>query len=955
SFIAPSGKQKLARISQIDDETFRAEWKAVEAGEHQIDVRLYDQSVYEEPITCNVGDPDLVTVKGMPKRILSRNLGQEHCFEIDASAAGSGNLEIMINGGRVPCRVRELGSRQYLALFTPGQSTPHTVEMRFNGEEVRGNPWHIQIEDSEGDVISRDDRSMSPRGRSIYSEISGSGLVRAAVGKNSNFDITGDSIELEDIKAVVTTPEGREVLVRITPKGVGKFTAEYRIHEVGEHQLNVWIAGRKVDTSPLYIAGYSSERVKLEPLGGGVPGQPVQFVVDAVDAGKGQLEISVNQGRVPNNVQMQGAGRCLVTFIPQQPGTYVIDVTFNGELVHGCPIRVEILPKQVGQQVVAPLHTTSTTHETTSSTTFQPGAAIAGSTVLGASATGPRSPTSPTLLRAARQREHEGTPRSASLLRDIGSSASTARYDSGGYGRGSSLSPRRGDTVYSPDSYTSPMSTLRREQLDREREYAGVHHEADRQPPSRYYAETTTTHRTESPQATLSRVSDLPPSRQLGSHPTSSGSSATTVHTVQHRTNRSPSPGSRRRPIEQMDPLAAEAERESRRGAWQRDAPPSERGVGYTVAAYGDRGGVGGGGERTDSPTFQTARQRFERREEEVVVPAGRPPPRPITPPRDFDVEEEKHGIMDKIAEKSRDFTDAVEEEVDKAKETLSHFFHRDSKDAKKEGRDRSEEKMMQSPERESSPTRRARIAGRPMTPPRDFDPIPSVIRSSTAPSGAEGAVEKTPFYTSYTEEGTTYRRSMSPQDEYRSTRDRSAEYRTPHMFVETETERTVSPTGDEVRETTTTRTTTYSVSPRAREVDVAITRHSDIVRGPQPRSPLHGGMSPQARLSGSTSPRRDVDRPSEKRDPRIEEHRYPDASLRRVATEAKDKMKETGGRVGDRFTRTQSDEAVDKRERIPSEGDGHLRRTDEIEHIYDDVPRYQSRGGADTTTTVTQ
>ncbi|KJH41779.1 hypothetical protein DICVIV_12236 [Dictyocaulus viviparus] len=57
--------------------------------------------------------------------------------------------------------------------------------------------------------------------------------------------------------------------------------------------------------------------------------------VDAVDAGKGQLEISVNQGRVPNNVQMQGAGRCLVTFIPQHPGTYVIDVTFNGEQVHG--------------------------------------------------------------------------------------------------------------------------------------------------------------------------------------------------------------------------------------------------------------------------------------------------------------------------------------------------------------------------------------------------------------------------------------------------------------------------------------------------------------------------------------------------------------------------------------------------------------------------------------------
>lgn len=57
--------------------------------------------------------------------------------------------------------------------------------------------------------------------------------------------------------------------------------------------------------------------------------------VDAVDAGKGQLEISINQGKVPNNVQMQGTGRCLVTFIPQYPGKYVIDVTFNGEQVQG--------------------------------------------------------------------------------------------------------------------------------------------------------------------------------------------------------------------------------------------------------------------------------------------------------------------------------------------------------------------------------------------------------------------------------------------------------------------------------------------------------------------------------------------------------------------------------------------------------------------------------------------
>uniref|UniRef100_A0A914VNH0 Uncharacterized protein n=1 Tax=Plectus sambesii TaxID=2011161 RepID=A0A914VNH0_9BILA len=44
----------------------------------------------------------------MPSQIKASELGQDITFEIDASAAGSGNLEIMINGGRVACKVREL-------------------------------------------------------------------------------------------------------------------------------------------------------------------------------------------------------------------------------------------------------------------------------------------------------------------------------------------------------------------------------------------------------------------------------------------------------------------------------------------------------------------------------------------------------------------------------------------------------------------------------------------------------------------------------------------------------------------------------------------------------------------------------------------------------------------------------------------------------------------------------
>jgi filamin len=59
--------------------------------------------------------------------------------------------------------------------------------------------------------------------------------------------------------------------------------------------------------------------------------------VDASAAGEGQLEISINEGEVPNHVQVVGGGRCLVSFTPEAAKPHYIDIKFNGEPVPGCP------------------------------------------------------------------------------------------------------------------------------------------------------------------------------------------------------------------------------------------------------------------------------------------------------------------------------------------------------------------------------------------------------------------------------------------------------------------------------------------------------------------------------------------------------------------------------------------------------------------------------------------
>lgn len=57
---------------------------------------------------------------------------------VDGSGAGSGDLEILVEGGRVTSSVRSLGGQRFKAAFTPHQALPHRVDIRFNGETVPG-------------------------------------------------------------------------------------------------------------------------------------------------------------------------------------------------------------------------------------------------------------------------------------------------------------------------------------------------------------------------------------------------------------------------------------------------------------------------------------------------------------------------------------------------------------------------------------------------------------------------------------------------------------------------------------------------------------------------------------------------------------------------------------------------------------------------------------------------
>lgn len=64
---------------------------------------------------------------------------------VETSQAGPGNLEVTVNGGRVPTSAQAQGPHTYAISFTPREAVPHSVDLRFNGQDVPGSPFKCNV------------------------------------------------------------------------------------------------------------------------------------------------------------------------------------------------------------------------------------------------------------------------------------------------------------------------------------------------------------------------------------------------------------------------------------------------------------------------------------------------------------------------------------------------------------------------------------------------------------------------------------------------------------------------------------------------------------------------------------------------------------------------------------------------------------------------------------------
>ncbi|KAG8237581.1 hypothetical protein J437_LFUL003305, partial [Ladona fulva] len=151
---------------------------------------------------------------------------------------------------------------------------------------------------------------------------------------------------------VYAGPNGQSVPAQVKDTGGQTFRVEFCPRVAGEHRILVAgvVRGAEdgptaapVPGSPFSCKVYDVKAIKVREVGRGMVNRPVTFVVETSQAGPGNLEVTVNGGRVATSAQARGPHTYAISFTPREASPHAVQLRFNGEDVPGSPFTCEVM------------------------------------------------------------------------------------------------------------------------------------------------------------------------------------------------------------------------------------------------------------------------------------------------------------------------------------------------------------------------------------------------------------------------------------------------------------------------------------------------------------------------------------------------------------------------------------------------------------------------------------
>uniref|UniRef100_A0A3Q3JD12 Calponin-homology (CH) domain-containing protein n=1 Tax=Monopterus albus TaxID=43700 RepID=A0A3Q3JD12_MONAL len=340
--INPSGSNTDSFVTDKGDGTYRVEYTPFEDGLHLIEV-LYDNTpVPKSPFRVSVVEGcDPTRVRAYGPGLEGGITNKPNCFTVETRGAGTGGLGLTIEGAseaKISCKDNKDGSCsvEYVP-FTPGD---YDVNITYGGHPIPGSPFRVPVQDP-----------VDPS----KVKCSGPGLgagVRAHVPQTFTVDCTKAGQAPLDVK--LYGPSGTVEPVGVKNNGDGTHTVHYTPAQDGPYTVAVKYANQEVPHSPFKVMsqpGHDASKVRASGPGldkkGVSASLPVEFTIDARDAGEGLLTVQIldPEGKPKNaSIQDNRDGTYTVSYVPDSTGPYTITIKYGGDEIPYSPYRIQSLP-----------------------------------------------------------------------------------------------------------------------------------------------------------------------------------------------------------------------------------------------------------------------------------------------------------------------------------------------------------------------------------------------------------------------------------------------------------------------------------------------------------------------------------------------------------------------------------------------------------------------------------
>ena len=326
-------------VSKNPDGTFSLDFDPTHPDRYTIEMLLDGEPVPNSPVVVlykHRVDASKCKIFGLEKAPAILQVNEPVFFGVDAKEAGDGKLSVTSDGPSHEDRPSGLSVREreeepgiYDVTYTPTAMGEHRVHLLWAGDKIPGAPLIFKVGD-----LQR--------------------IQRYPHGKPVTIDINTDSSKAGDIDAfAIQESTGSKSKVKVSKEKKGKFKLSFQPKQPGVYAVHMLHKKKETPGSPYrirYLGPPKPEGVVVSNFSGkGRVERPITFVVNAEEAGTGELGMKVegpgsvvdsdlSYSRSPDSKDL-----CYdVRYVPRRCGDHFFHLTWDSKPIPSSPLKAKV-------------------------------------------------------------------------------------------------------------------------------------------------------------------------------------------------------------------------------------------------------------------------------------------------------------------------------------------------------------------------------------------------------------------------------------------------------------------------------------------------------------------------------------------------------------------------------------------------------------------------------------